>query len=248
MTSLGGARSATFGVAGLVCRVECEYDKPLLWVSELHPGFALTQDPDLVVTVRYDDGYWASDLPWIAPDQLLDVPVYEALGGAAVIRSAYYQADVDRACGRAFVRLAGGFNVDGVLRALYAALLPARGACLVRALLRPVGNAAVLVCGDRHEDVVALIDRGGCVMAEPTPFHGGTTPKRPRRRSLEAIELGVDHGTSRLEAAARILERVVVVDHASQTVERVLDIVTRLTASVPVVAGVGAARDASALR
>jgi hypothetical protein len=230
--------AATFEVAGLACRVECAHAKPILWVNELHPGFRSTRDPDVVVTFRYDDGYWARDLPWIAPDRLRDAPEYGERTSGALLRTAYYDADIDADRRRVLVRVAGGFGVGGVLRALYAVLLPRRGACLVRASVLPVDDAAVLVCDEVEDGVVALVDRGAEVEVEPTPFHQGTTPLRARGRRVTAIDH--ERASRRVDAAAHVLSRVVTVDHSAETLEHVLDIVTRLVAGLPAAGDVGA--------
>jgi hypothetical protein len=134
--------------------------------------------------------------------------------------------------------------VGGVLRAIYAALLPQRGACLVRATMRPVGDRVVLECGDPEDGVVALLDAGGHVVAEATPFHSGTTLTGPRRRRVDGI---AGAGVTRAAAAARLLEEVVVVDHSPDILDRVLDLVTRLTVSAPVLVA-AAERDLDAAR
>jgi hypothetical protein len=219
---------ATFEVAGLACRVACDYAKPVLWVTELHPGFRCERDPDVVVTFDYDDGYWARGLPFTAPDRLVDAPTYSGDESGARLRSAYYDADLDAARRRVSVRIASGFGVGGVLRALYAAWLPARGACLVRAEARPVGDGAVLVCGDACEGVVALVADGASVDVVETPFHAGTSPAPASRRRLVGVDAG--GAASKATALARVLERVVVVDHSGLTVERALDVVMRLPA------------------
>jgi hypothetical protein len=169
----------------------------------------------------------------VAPDRLIDAPVYEAgAAGGAHLRTTYYDAEIDASRGRVETRIAGGFGVGGMLRALYAALLPARGACLVRATVRPERHGAVLVCGDPSDSesvdgVVALVSDGAHVTVEPTPFHGGTSPSRAPRRRVLAVESGLT-GTSRAAAAAAVLTHVVVVDHSAATLERALDVVTRL--------------------
>jgi hypothetical protein len=230
--------SITFEVAGLGCRIECDYPKPILWVTELHPAFRCDRDADLVVSFRYDDGYWARGFPWVAPDRLIDAPVYEAgPDGVARLRTAYYDAEIDASRERVETRIAGGFGVGGMLRALYAALLPARGACLVRATVRPEGHGAVLVCGDPSDTegvdgVVALVSDGAHVTVEPTPFHGGTSASRAPRLRVLTVETGVA-ATSRAAAAAAVLAHVVVVDHSASTLERALDVVTRLPTPIP---------------
>jgi hypothetical protein len=231
--------AATFEVAGVTCRVECVYAKPILWVTELHPGFRSTRDPDVVVTFRYEDGYWARDLPWIASDRLVDAPRFEEHPGASRLRSAYYDAEIDADRRRVRVRVASGFGVGNVLRALYAILLPRHGACLARASLQPVDDAAVLVCDDASDGVVALVDRGRDrgVDVEPTPFHQGTTPVRERARRV----VDVVPASRRVDVAAKLLARVVTFDHSVETLERVLDVVTRLVAGLPVVTDAGAA-------
>ena len=231
--------AATFEVAGLACRVECAYAKPILWVNELHPAFRSTRDPDVVVTFLYEDAYWTRDLPWIGPDRLIDRPVFEEHASGAFLRSAYYDAEIDAGRSHVLVRVAGGFGVGNVLRALYAIALPRRGACLVRASILPVDDAAVLVCDDTGDGVVALVDRGKGVYVEPTPFHEGTTPIRERGRHVASLDLGPTSG--RVDAAAQILARVVTIDHSIEALERVLDIVT------PLVAGLPAAREERAV-
>lgn len=238
MTAAPRVDAATFEVAGVTCRVECAHAKPILWVTELHPAFRTTRDPDVVVTFRYDDDYWARELPWIAPDRLLDAPVFVEHAGGAQLRSAYYDAEIDAARRRVLVGIAGGFGVGGMLRALYAVLLPRRGACLVRASLRPVDDAAVLVCDEGEDGVVALVARGAGVEVEPTPFHQGTTPVRDRGRRVVAVDL--QPASRRIAAAAQTLSRVVTIDHSAATVERVLDVITRLGASLSATADVGA--------
>ena len=244
MTATPPLDGVTFEVAGLVCRIECAYAKPILWVTELHPAFRSARDADVGVSFLYDDGYWARGLPWVAPDRLIDAPVYDAGAcGGASLRSAYYDADIDDARRRVTTRIAGGFGVGGMLRALYATLLPARGVCLVRASIRPDGAGAILVCGDPtgpvdDDGVVALVSDGTHVEVEPTPFHGGTTPVRAPRRRVVAVDTGAETA-SRAAAAAHVLAHVVVVDHSSSTLERVLDVVMRLPTSPARVAGVG---------
>ncbi len=239
MTAPWRLDAATFEVAGLACRVECAYAKPILWVNELHPAFRSTRDPDVSVTFRYEDEYWARDLPWIAPDRLVDTPVFVERAGGALLRSAYYDAEIDAGRRRVLVRVASGFGVGGVLRALYAVLLPRRGACLARASILPADDAAVLVCDDADDGVVALVDRGRGVDVEPTPFHQGTTPLRERGRRVVAVDLG--QASLRVDAAAKVLSRVVTIDHSAETLDRVLDIVTRLVAGLPVMGHVGVA-------
>jgi hypothetical protein len=237
VTAPFGPDAATFEVAGLACRVECAYAKPILWVNELHPGFRSTRDPDVQVMVRYDDGYWARDLPWIGPDRLLDAPVYAEHAGGARLQTAYYDAEIDAERRRVFVRVAGGFGVGGVLRALYAILLPRRGACLVRASIRPSEDAAVLVCDGADEGVVALVNRGGGVEVVPTPFHDGVTPVRARGRLVIAVDL---EGAARVDLAAHVLSRVLIIDHSAEALERALDIVTRLVGGLPSASAAGA--------
>jgi hypothetical protein len=240
VTAATGVDAATFEVAGLTCRIECAYAKPRLWVTELHPAFRSAADPDVVVTFQYDDGYWTRGLPWIASDRLLDAPVFDDRAGGALLRTSYYDAEIDDARTRVFVRVAGGFGVGGMLRALYAVLLPRRGACLVRASIQVVGDdTAVLVCDDDEDGVVALVARNGEVEIEPTPFHHGTTSTRERVRRVVGIDL--PSGARRLDAAAQILSRVVTVDHSAATMERVLDLVTGLSTTIDV--GVVGVRD-----
>jgi hypothetical protein len=135
------------------------------------------------------------------------------------------------------VRVASGFGVGNVLRALCAILLPRHGACLARASLLPADDAAVLVCDDAGDGVVALVDRGRGVDVEPTPFHQGTTPVRERARRV----VDVVPASRRVDVAAQLLARVVTFDHSVETLERVLDVVTRLVAGLPVVTDAGAA-------
>ena len=225
--------SVTVEVAGLACRLECAYPKPILWVTELHPAFFSDRDADVVVSFRYDDGYWARGLPWVAPDRLVDAPVYETRAdGTATLRSAYYDAVIDASRARVETRIAGGFGVGGMMRALYAALLPAHGACLVHATARPEGPGVVLVSGDPgdaadQDGVVALVNDGAHVAVAPTPFHGGTSPTRMPWRRVVAVDPG-PAGTSRAAAVAAVHARVVVVDHSASTLERALDVITRL--------------------
>jgi hypothetical protein len=233
-----------FEVAGLVCRLESTYPKPLLWLSELHPAFASPRRPDVVVTVEREDSYWTAGLPWIGPDRVLDAPLHAVSGGGAVIRTAYYEAELDAERRRVRIRLAAGFGVGGAVRAVYAALLPARGACLVRGSIRALGDGAVLVCGDAADGVVALVASGESIEAEPTPFHAGASPTRGRRRRIRAIECGATDGARRIDVAARVLEQIVVVDHSPATLERVLDIVTRLATTVPSITAASAMADA----
>lgn len=243
--------AATFDVAGVACRVECAHAKPILWVNELHPGFRSTREPDVVVTFRYEDAYWARRFPWLGPDRLLDAPVYTEHSRGARLRSAYYDAEIDAARRHVLVRIAGGFGVGGMLRALYAILLPSRGACLVRASILPVADDAVLVCDDGNA-VVALVDRGDGVEAEPTPFHDGVTLIHERGRRIVAVDF-VRHARRiaaaelvsgpRVDVAAELVSRVITIDHSMQILERVLDVVTRLMAGVSVEVGaVGVAR------
>jgi hypothetical protein len=140
-----------------------------------------------------------------------------------------------------------------MLRALYAVLLPGRSACLVRASVRPLAEDAVLVCDDGH-GVVALVDCGDGVEVEPTPFHAGVTPIRDRGRRVVGVDVGpaarrrVDAAARvvsrvRVDAAAEVVSRVITIDHSTRTLERVLDVVTRLMAGLSVEAGaVGAGR------
>jgi hypothetical protein len=138
------------------------------------------------------------------------------------------------------VHVAGGFGVGGMLRALYAVLLPRRGACLVRASIQPVDDdAAVLVCDDGDDGVVALVARHGAIEVEPTPFHQGTTDTRARARRVVAIDL--QSGARRIDAAAQILSRVITIDHSAETMERVLDLVTRLVTDLLTTADAGVA-------
>jgi hypothetical protein len=236
VTAASRLDAATFEIAGVACRVECEHAKPILWVTELHPGFRSSRDPDVVVTFEYEDGYWARDLPWIAPDRLVDAPVFTEHAGAARLRSAYYDAEIDAGRRHVRVHLASGFGVGNVLRALYAILLLRHGACLARATLLPVDDAAVLVCDDAHDGVVALVDRGRGVDVEPSPFHEGTTPVRDRARRV----VDIVPASPRVDVAARLLARVVTVDHSAETLERALDVVTRLVAGLPLVTHAGA--------
>jgi hypothetical protein len=235
VTSALGLDAATFEVGGLACRVECAHAKPILWVTELHPGFRSSREPDIVVTFQYDDAYWARDLPWIAPDRLIDAPAFVAHAGGARLQSAYYDAEIDAGHRRVLVRVASGFGVGNVLRALYAILLPRHGACLVRVSLLPTGDAAVLVCDDADDRVVALVDRGRGVDVEPTPFHEGTTPVRERARRVADVV----PGAPRVDVAAQLLSRVVTIDHSAEALERVLDVVTGLVASLPVASDAG---------
>jgi hypothetical protein len=157
--------------------------------------------------------------------------VHVAHGRGATLRGAYYDARVAPARRRVRVRVAGGFGIGGVLRALYAMLLPRRGACLVRASVRPLDDGgAVLVADDAEDGVVALIDRGRGIDVEPTPFHGGTTPARAPARRVVGIDLGP--AARRVDGAAHLLARAVAIDHSADTLERVLDLVTRLVASL----------------
>jgi hypothetical protein len=237
VTAALGLDGATFEVGGVACRVECAHAKPILWVTELHPGFRSAREPDVVVTFQYEDAYWARDLPWIAPDRLIDAPVFVAHAGGARLQSAYYDAEIDAGHRRVHVRVASGFGVGNVLRALYAILLPRHRASLVRASLLPAGDAAVLVCDDAGDGVVALVHRGRGVDVEPTPFHEGTTPVRERARRVADLV----PAAPRVDAAARLLARVVTIDHSAGALERVLDVVTALVASLPVASGAGAA-------
>ena len=248
MTAAPAFAPVTFEVAGLACRLECAYAKPMLWVTELHPAFRSERAADVHVSFDYDDGYWTRGLPWVATDRLIDAPVHEpdARGGAQ-LRSAYYDAEIDRSGRQVKTRIAGGFGVGGMLRALYATLLPARGACLVRATVRLVDAGAILVCDDPDDGVVALVSDGAHVAVEPTPFHGGTTTLRASRRRVIAIDAG-DDGISKATAAARVLANVVVVDHSPRTLERVLDVVMRLPNIGPIPGRLTRERVASAGR
>jgi hypothetical protein len=237
VTAALGLEAATFEVGGVTCRVECAHAKPILWVTELHPGFRSAGEPDVVVTFQYEDAYWARDLPWIAPDRLIDAPVFVAHAGGARLRSAYYDAEIEAGHRRVHVRLASGFGVGNVLRALYAVLLPRHRACLVRASFLPAGDAAVLVCDDVGDGVVALVDRGRGVLVEPTPFHEGTTPVRELARRVADVV----PASPRVDVAAQLLSRVVTIDHSAEALEHVLDVITGLVASLPVVSDVGAA-------
>ena len=242
--------AATFDVAGVACRVECAHAKPILWVNELHPGFRSTREPDVVVSFRYEDAYWSRGFPWIGPDRLLDAPVYTDHSRGARLRSAYYDAEIDAGQRHVLVRIAGGFGVGGMLRALYAVLLPRHGACLVRASVLPLADDAVLVC-DEGQKIVALVDRGDGVEVEPTPFHEGVTPIRAHGRRVAAVDFVRDAWRSdaaevsrpRVDAAAAVVSRVIAIDHSTEALERVLDVVTRLMDGLSAEVGaVGAAR------
>jgi hypothetical protein len=163
--------------------------------------------------------------------------VFDERADGALLRSAYYDAEIDDARRRVLVRMAGGFGVGGMLRALYAVLLPRRGACLVRASIVPVDDAAVLACDDGEDGVVALVSRDDAIAVEPTPFHGGTTSIREPGRRVVAIDL--QPGSPRIDAASKILSRVVTVDHSAETVEPVLDLVTRLVTGLSTSTEVG---------
>lgn len=237
-----------FEVAGLVARVGCAWPKPILWITELHPAFASSRAHDLAIHVEYDDGYWARGLPWTGPDRLIDHPAYTATPGGGLITASYYA--IEASPRRAEVRIASGFGVGGVMRALYAALLPARGACLLRARMRDVDDGVVLAPGDPDDGVVALIATPDGVAAEPTPFHAGTSPARaPRRlvRGVDVSDTGSAHGGHAAVAAA-LLENAVMIDHSPPTAERVVDIVTRLAMSVVLTTDAAAMRGARAAR
>jgi hypothetical protein len=198
----------------------------MAWVNDLHPAFRTGRPADLVAQFQYDDVYWRRELPWVGADDVRDVPIHAASGGTTSIRSAYYDVELDGAGRHAVVRLAMGFRVGGVLRALYAALLPRRDACLVRATLRDAGDGVMLVCDDAGDEVVAVADRGEWISAEPTPFHPGTSARRRPPRPIVAIEAAGD-GARPVDAAARLLEPLVIVDHSTPLVERALDLLTR---------------------
>jgi hypothetical protein len=127
-----------------------------------------------------------------------------------------------------------------VLRALYAALLPARGACLVGATIRPDGDGAVLVCG-KGDGIVALVSDGAYVAVEATPFHDGTSAVRAPRRRVLAIDPG-GGAPSRATVAAAVLAHVLVVDHSASTLERALDVIMRLPTVVSAADAVVGAR------
>ena len=241
MTRSSPLDAVTFEVGGIACRIECAYAKPILWVTELHPGFRSERAPDVVVRFDYDDSYWADGLPWIAPDQLVDAPVYEAHAHGASLRSAYYHAEIDGGGAHVVTRIAGGFGVGGMLRALYATLLPHRGACLVRASAHVTPDGVVLELGSPDHGVVAVVPDQTFVAVEPTPFHHGTSPSRPPGRRVTVIDVGRP-GATRLETAARTLEHAVVVDHSPVVLERALDVVARLVTSTTVVAGIASER------
>ncbi len=216
----------TFEVAGLACRIECAHAKPMAWVTDLHPGFRTDRPADVAVVFRYDDGYWARELPWVGADDVLDVPVCEASVDRTTIRGSYYDLELDLARRHAVVDLAMGFRVGGILRALYAALLPSRGACLVRATVRHDGDGAVLLADDDADDVVALAEHDGHIAVEATPFHGGTSPTRSAPRRLVGVDAGAASMT-RSDVAAKLLERLVIVDHSDHSIERALTVLTR---------------------
>lgn len=248
-------QSAIVEVAGLVARIECRHLKPIAWAREAHPAFLSAKPPDVEMAIVYDDGYWGRGLPWIAPNTVPDVPRVAREEGALSVETAYYRATIDHRVGRIEVRMASGFRVDGLLRTLYALLLPARGALLIRAtrvvrnggsvLLvgppEPSGARPGAVAGDGaiFDGFVAVTEIDGRYAACTTPFHDGDPrDERPTRLPLDALYV-LDRDAGALatigpaEAAKRFLPHVCVVEKTVASFERILDLSTRLVRTLP---------------
>jgi hypothetical protein len=230
---------ATVDIAGLACRLVCDYAKPALWARELHPGFLTDRVPDLTVEVAYDDGYWERGLPWIAPDTVPDEPVVTIEDGCRVITSSYYRLALV-AGERVEARVAGGFGVGGPMRALYGLLLPERERLPLAAAIQEDEDGVVLVCGGdaASAGVVAVVATGFGAVAYPTPFHAGETPQRQPPRPVSGIVLAgqADHraALTRAEAAALLHRHVVTIDRSPGALLRSIDLAAALAGTVPI--------------
>lgn len=242
-------------VAGLVSRIECRHLKPIVWACEMHPAVLSRKPPEVDLSIVYDDGYWGRRLPWIGPNSVPDVPEVSRTDHSLSVVTAYYRAELDQRTGRIDVRMASGFRVDGLVRTLYALLLPARGVSLLRAarvarnggcillvgLTDPPGAGLSAVAGDGaiFDGFVAVAETEGRYVACTTPFHDGDPrDERPSRLPLDALYFlergaGARARIGPAEAARRLLPHVCVVEKTFASFERILDLSTRLVQALP---------------
>lgn len=247
--------SAVVEVAGLVCRIECRHLKPIAWARDAHPVFLSAKPPEVELVIVYDDGYWGQGLPWVAPNTVPEVPRVTREAHTLGVRTAYYRATIDDRAGRIDVRMASGFRVDGLLRTLYALLLPARGALLVRATRVTRNGSSVLLVGPPAAGAarpnpaagdggifagfVAVAGIDGRYLALTTPFNDGDPrDEEPTRLPLDALhfverEAGASTAIAPAEAARRLLPHVCVVERTVASLERVLELSAWLVQTLP---------------
>lgn len=250
-----GLHVATIDVAGIVCRIGCRSLKPVLWARELHPEFLSTDAPDVDVVIEYDGGYWERGLPWIAPDTVEDRPVLTRDSAGIAVTTAYYRARIAPDARRVDVTMASGFRVGGLMRTLYALLLPSREGLLVSAtrvagpstsalvLGLPGGERERLAAGDHRsasDGLVAVTAGGGRYTTFATPFSDGAPAADAGGTRLGAI-VCVRPGASAVArvlgpaaAVARLSPYLCVVDLDAPSVEHVLDVAADLARAVPV--------------
>lgn len=220
----------TVAVGGVACRILCDYLKPILWATELHPEFVSNVPSDVTLTVTYDDGYYERGLPWIAEDSVPDAPHISGDGAILEMTTAYYRAHVDAASRRIDVSLAMGFRVDTLMRNVYALLLGERGGLLLRGASADEDHARVVVGGDAF---VAIVPAGDGYVWSGTPFHPDeATPPSPTPRALHALVVR-GHPRSPANALAAIAPHLCVIDRRPAGVARMLDITARLLTTIP---------------
>lgn len=236
--------SATVEIAGIVCRISCPHLKPILWAREGHPEFLSARTPDVELAIVSDDGYWRRGLPWIGPNTVRDVPAVSRRGSSLHVRTAYYRATIGDGGRRIEARLASGFRLPGLMRTLYALLLPSRRGILIHGVRVATGTRVTLVCGvpdgEPPPEVTAVVGGDGHYTAFATPFLDGAAPAGPPLQAeLAAVYFlrpdapVIPQALGPAKAVEGLLSHIVAVERTGDSVGHVLHAAVGVATTVP---------------
>jgi len=229
-------------VAGIVFELSCPFPKPGFWARH-QPAFISRRRPDITVRIDYEERL--ERRPWRSiGDTVADAPTVRRRGRQLVVSTGYYRASVDVSRGRAAVRIAAGFDVAALMRTLAALWLAERATLLLRAACVESGVAATLACGLPSSVLVpsasvgwlAVTSGDDDVLVRPTPFLDRPGSLRARGRRVTALWLPGSregHPPGSAEALRTLLPSIWQADRRRASVERTLDLATRIVTTLP---------------
>ena len=234
--------SDTVDVAGIVFRLSCRFPKPSFWARR-HPELITRQRPHVTVRIEYDDDFRARARRPVG-DTVSDATDVRRDGRYLLVATGYYQARVDAPRGHVAVRIAGGFEVSGLMRSLAALWLLERGTLLVNAACFGPAASATLACRVDATAVpssavagwFAVTPRASEVSIAPTPFVDGDGSLRSSALRARSLWLPSGMPAPRAIGAAAALRALLPAiwqaDRRRAAVERTLDLATRIVTTL----------------